>query len=59
MPAPFLLALGKPIAPGAHKIKGTLRFQACSDTVCEPPEEIRFELPLTIEKGVSPAPKPG
>ena len=59
MPAPFLLALGKPIAPGAHKISGALRFQACSDTVCEPPEEIRFELPLTIEQGVPPAPKPG
>jgi hypothetical protein len=57
MPAPFLLALGKPIAPGEHKINGALRFQACSDTVCEPPEEIRFELPLTIEKGVPPAPK--
>ena len=59
MPAPFLLALGKPIAPGSHKISGTLRFQACSDTVCEPPEEIHFDLPLTIEKGTPPAPKPG
>ena len=58
MPAPFLLAIGPPIAPGPHKIAGALRFQACSDSVCEPPEEIRFELPITIEKGTPPAPKP-
>jgi len=31
---------GQADSAGAHKIKGTLRFQACSDTVCEPPEEI-------------------
>jgi len=58
MPAPFLLALGSTIEPGLHKIAGALRYQACSDTVCEAPEEIRFEVPLTIEKGVPPAPKP-
>jgi len=59
MPAPFLLKIGPVIEPGAHKIEGALRYQACSESVCEPPEEIRFELPLTIEKGVPPAPKPG
>lgn len=58
MPAPFLLALGKVIEPGRYKIGGVLRYQACSDTVCEAPAEVRFELPLTIEKGVPPAPKP-
>ncbi len=57
MPAPFLLKIGPVIEPGPHKIQGSLRYQACSETVCEPPEEIRFELPLTIEKGVPPAPK--
>jgi hypothetical protein len=58
MPAPFLAPLAKMIEPGEHKIGGVLRFQACSETVCEPPEEIHFELPLTIEQGVPPAPKP-
>jgi hypothetical protein len=57
MPAPFLLALGKVIEPGVYEIAGTLRFQACSDDVCEPPQEIKFALPLTIEAGVPPAPK--
>ncbi len=50
-PAPikFMEALGKRIEPGSYKIEGTLRFQACSDTVCEPPQTLRFQLPLTIE----------
>ncbi len=57
MPAPFLLALGKTIEPGVYEITGTLRFQACSDDVCEPPQAIKFALPLTIEAGIPPVPK--
>ena len=57
MPAPFLLALGEMIKPGPYQIAGTLRFQACSEDVCEPPQAIKFELPLTIEAGVPAAPK--
>jgi Disulphide bond corrector protein DsbC/AhpC/TSA family len=56
--AKFLTGLfGQSAGPGLHRIKGTLRFQACSDTVCEPPSAIQFELPLVIEAGVPPAPK--
>jgi len=58
MPAPFLTPLAKTITPGNHKIVGTLRFQACSETVCEPPDEVSVELPLIINEGVPPAPKP-
>jgi hypothetical protein len=57
MPAKFMEPFGKTIPPGPYKIAGTLRFQPCSDTVCEPPQEIRFELPLELEAGVPPAPK--
>jgi hypothetical protein len=57
MPAKFMEPFGKTIPPGPYKIAGTLRFQPCSDTVCEPPQEIRFELPLEFEAGVPPAPK--
>ena len=57
MPAKFLEALGERIEPGLYQIAGTLRFQACSDEMCEPPQSIKFELPLTIEAGVPPAPK--
>jgi len=30
-------------------LSGQLRFQQCSDTICEAPETTPFELPLTIE----------
>jgi AhpC/TSA family len=57
MPAKFLEPLGDRIEPGPYRIAGTLRFQACSDEVCEAPQTIKFELPLTIEAGVPQAPK--
>lgn len=57
MPAKFMEPFGKTIAPGPYKIAGTLRFQACSDTVCEPPQAIKFELPLELEAGIPPAPR--
>jgi hypothetical protein len=57
MPAKFMEPFGKTMPPGPYKIAGTLRFQACSDTVCEAPQEIKFELPLELEAGVPPAPK--
>jgi hypothetical protein len=53
----FLLALGDMIQPGSHKLGGTLRFQSCSDAICEAPQEVRFELPLTILAGIPPAPQ--
>jgi hypothetical protein len=46
MPVKFMEPFGKTIPPGPYKIGGTLRFQACSDTVCEPPQAIKFELPF-------------
>ncbi len=55
MPAKFLLALGETIEPGSHKISGALSFQACKEDLCEPPQAIKFELPLTILSGVPPA----
>ena len=57
VPAKFLEAFGKRIEPGPYKIGGTLRFQACSDDICETPQAIKFELPLTVEAGIPPAPK--
>ncbi len=56
--AKFLAGLfSQSAGPGLHLIKGTLRCQACSDAVCEPPSALLFELPLVIEAGVPPAPK--
>ena len=56
-PAPFFKGLGDKIEPGLYRIAGTLRFQVCSDEICEPPQAIKFTLPLTIEAGIPPAPK--
>ena len=50
--AKFLHALAQPIEPGQYRMAGTLRFQACSDSVCEAPQEVNFELPLTLEAGI-------
>jgi hypothetical protein len=57
MPVKFLEALGERIEPGSYKLQGALKFQACSAELCEPPQSISFELPLTIEGGIPPAPK--
>ena len=43
------LLLKFPIAAGKTVLSGQLRFQQCSDTICEAPETIPFELPLAIE----------
>jgi hypothetical protein len=48
---------GGQIEPGLYQINDTLRFQACSDDVCEPPQGIKFALPVTIEAGIPPAAK--
>jgi thioredoxin:protein disulfide reductase len=44
------LLLKFPIDAGQTVLSGQLRFQQCSDTVCEPPQTIAFELPLTMEQ---------
>jgi hypothetical protein len=44
------LLLKFPLDQGPTTLSGHLRFQQCSDRICEPPETLRFELPLTIEK---------
>jgi AhpC/TSA family/Disulphide bond corrector protein DsbC len=57
IPAKFLESLGAPIEPGLHHIEGSFRFQACSDRECKAPEAIRFQLPVTIERGIPAPPK--
>ena len=43
------LLLKYPFPAGMTVFPGQLRFQRCTDAVCEAPETISFELPLTIE----------
>jgi Disulphide bond corrector protein DsbC len=44
------LLLKFPLPEGRLALHGRLAFHQCSDTVCEPPETISFELALTLEQ---------
>ncbi|MBV8054661.1 MAG: hypothetical protein JO071_05410 [Deltaproteobacteria bacterium] len=57
IPAKFLEPLGPPIESGLHHISGLFRYQACNDQICEAPQTVRFQLPLTIERGIPAPPK--
>jgi hypothetical protein len=37
-----------PLDPGLVTLAGKVRFQLCSDTVCEAPEVVEFELGVTL-----------
>jgi peroxiredoxin len=43
------LLLKFPLDAGKIMLSGSVSFQQCSDTVCEPPEAIALELPLILE----------
>jgi peroxiredoxin len=43
------LLLKYPLPEGRLVLKGRLAFQQCSDTVCEPPQTIPFELAVHVE----------
>ena len=43
------LLLKFPLDSGEITLSGELRFQQCSDTVCEPPEALPFQLAITLE----------
>jgi len=44
------------ITPGAYRLQGEIRYQACSETLCLEPVVERFELPLVVEANVPPNP---
>jgi hypothetical protein len=37
------------LASGEHRLGGTLSFQECNDNLCKMPQQVRFEIPLTID----------
>jgi hypothetical protein len=43
------LLLKFPLEEGQTVLSGHVRYQQCSDTVCEAPETLQFELPLTLD----------
>jgi hypothetical protein len=44
------------IVPGEYRLRGTLRYQACNESVCLEPRVERFELPIIVEANVAPTP---
>lgn len=46
-----VLEAGADVAPGEHPITGSLRYQACNDTMCFPPETIPVEFPINVGSG--------
>jgi DsbC/DsbD-like thiol-disulfide interchange protein len=47
----------KPTAgPGEQKIKGTLAFQECNDSICRLPQKLTFEIPFKVDS-LTPAAK--
>jgi hypothetical protein len=51
------LLLKFPIDAGRTMLAGSLHFQQCSETLCEPPQTLSFDLPLTIEPFLVATPK--
>ena len=45
------------LKPGEHALKGTLKFQECSQDVCKIPQSVAFEIPIRIEGMTPGAPK--
>ncbi len=45
-------------APGAHTLRGTLRFQSCNDQVCLPPATIPVVVAVNVAAGAAPATTP-
>jgi hypothetical protein len=43
------LLLKYPLEDGTISLAGHVEFQQCSDTTCEPPQNLAFQLPLTLE----------
>ena len=43
------LLLKHPLPEGELTLRGSVRFQTCSQTICEPPQALGFELGLTLE----------
>jgi DsbC/DsbD-like thiol-disulfide interchange protein len=43
------VVLRRNLAPGNHRLRGTLAFQECNDNLCKMPEQARFEIPLWVD----------
>jgi len=51
--APGTVQLKMGLKPGEYRIKGTLHFQQCNDSICKLPQKVAFEIPVTIDPMVA------
>ena len=42
------ILISRRLKPGEYKVAGTLKFQECNDTTCNLPQEVLFEIPITV-----------
>jgi len=52
------LLIKSQLEPGEYHLRGTLSFQACHATICEPPRTLAWELPVKVLPAVPAPPKP-
>ena len=45
------------LKPGDYTLKGTVKFQECSNQMCKIPQSVTFEIPFRIDPMVPAAPK--
>jgi hypothetical protein len=48
--------LKRSVSPGEYRLRGVLRYQACTDAECYLPTDVPFELPLQVEPTVAQVP---
>lgn len=42
------LRIGRGVARGRHRVRGAVRYAVCDDSVCLPPTESTFRVPLVV-----------
>ena len=50
----FVVAVSGTVAPGTHELTGVLRYQACNDSMCAPPQDKEFAITVTVADAAVP-----
>lgn len=50
----FLLQVEETVAAGDYDVQGTLRYQACNDKMCAPPQDLAVTIPVKVVESDAP-----
>ncbi len=50
----FVVAVDGNVAQGTHELTGVLRYQACNDSMCAPPQDKEFAIAVNVEDAAVP-----